>query len=169
MMTHVLQDRFEHMLQQRHYDIVTQPAGLVGSPQQLTPQTVNMTLSDYGFPSSPTRSYGLRFENGVLNDRSDIDLSLRAGRELKPQEPITSCPDLNLFCHRAGSRDIAADNWQSQSRHSRTSVSSNLDAPHVITCTTADESNLNLSGRFDQPLNLDPSLGSISADIELHL
>ena len=170
LVTDGLEDRLEHMLQQRHCDNVTQPAGYAGSPQILDPYTANVALSDCVLPSSPTRSYGMTFENwtkGIPDKEPDIDPSLGAAPELEPQEPNPACPDPDMSFDLVASGDIARENWESQSCHSRASVG--LDAIPAITCTPPNESNAIFSGRFDQPSNSDPLVGSVSADIETHL
>ena len=159
------------MLQQRQPNIVTQPTGYVGSPANLQSQTVNLTPSDCVLPLSLTRSYGMRSENWmnlIPGNGSDIDPSSIIALELGPQAPNAACPDLSLPCPRVGSRTNAAENWESQSRRSRMSVSSSLDTLQLISRTPPDEDNPNLSV-FDQPTHSDPSAGSLSADIELHL
>ena len=141
----VLQDRFEQLLQQRQHDIALQPVGYVGSPPNFESQIVNLAPSEGVLPSSPARSYGIRFENwmnGIPDDGSAIDPSLRTVRELGPQAPNT--------------------------QPSRMSVSSDLDTPHLVSRTPPDESNPNIS-EFDQPSHSDLSAGFLSADMEQHL
>lgn len=172
MATDVLQDRFEHILQQRHHDIVTPPAGYIGSLQNLESQTVNLAPSDYILPPSPTRNYGTRFENwmnGIPDDESGINPSLSITREPGLQERNKTFSDLNLASPRIGSRNITLENWEGESRPIRISVVSNPDTPHVITRPLPDEFNPNLSGRFDEPSDSGPSAGSLFGDIEMHL
>lgn len=171
MVTDILQDRFEHMLKQRHNDIVAQPTGHGDLPQNLEPQTANLTPPGCVLPSSP-RSYGMMFENwinDVQDDGSGIDRSLSTALELGPQASNTTCSNPNLPCAQVGSRDTVAENWESQSRPARISVVPNLETPGVITHTPPDVPNSNLSNRFDQASNLDSLATPPSADLETHL